>query len=207
MMNSIEKVYNDVILENKLTCQEFKKGQYVYREGDPIDGIFLIQSGSVFIINDNFVLWTAEQNELFGISSYMSDSDEYKFSARVNEPAKVYKITLKDVENIIRQNPAFAQLIIQTLCQKIELIDAKTRSFMWKSSKNRLIEALIDKSRSANSKNLPFQIGEFSELVGVSTRRIKSMLKELEDKKLVRKIKNELEILDLRGLEIINGGL
>lgn len=202
-MDSASKLYLRLIQEHHLKSEQFKKGQFLFHQGDAMEAVFFIAEGGLFVMRNDLVLWSAQENEIIGISSYMSSLPTYSFSAIINCPSKVYRIPIANLEKLIQENPDFSRMMMKELCQRIEKINSKTRSFMNKSSKNRLIEVLVEQSKNTGKKELPYQSNELSELVGVSSRLIRSMIRELEEKKLVKYLKDKLEILDLRGLEII----
>lgn len=202
-MKNDNNIYSEIIKKHNLTAESFNKGKYLFKEGDLIDYVCYIEKGEVFIMRENFILWTARNDEIIGISSYMLPGNSYGFSARTGDTSIIYKIPVTIFRKELTNNTTLSQSIMQNLCSRIDKIMLKTTSFTNKSSRNRLIELLIDHSRASKSLNLSYKLSEISELVGVSARTIRSMLNELEEKKLIRRFKDTLEILDLKGLEII----
>lgn len=202
MAKSMNRYHKILPLKN-LNHQLFKKGEYLFRQGDFQDSVFFIDEGGVLIIKDNIMLWSAQEDEIVGITSYNSKSPYYNFSALICNDSKIYTIPSAIFDELIRENHEFSKMIMTDLCKRIDRINHKTKSFQAKSSKNRLIDFIIEQSKSKVEKVLNLKLSELSEMLGVSTRLIKSIIKELEEKKIVVFKANKLEVLDLRGLEII----
>lgn len=203
-MENLILAYMGIIETNKLPSETLDKGDFIFKQGDPINAVFFVAEGTIFVMKENLVLWSVGMNQIVGISSFMSTTTEYSFSAKASSNTKIYRIPLDIMNKELRENQVFSQLMIKELCKRIDHINEKTRRFLDASSRNRLIDLIIEQAKLSNNSYIPFKINELSELVGVSARLARSMIKELEDKKLIRFFKDRMEIIDLKGLEIIN---
>ncbi|MDX2362288.1 MAG: Crp/Fnr family transcriptional regulator [Crocinitomicaceae bacterium] len=182
---------------------QFKKGEFLFIEGEVEDGVFFISSGAVRIIKKKWVLWTANSQELIGISSFFSEGSKYSFSAKASDDCKIVKISHDEFQMMLEENQIFGKTIIEMMCNRIKYTNNRLRSVMTNTSRFRLINEIINKSRETKNQTIFYSLEELSELVGISKRLVRSMLAELEKKTLLSRSKNAIIINDLKGLEII----
>ena len=117
----------------------FKKGEYLFKEGEQEDGVFFIESGAVRIIKKKWVLWTANGNELIGVSSFFSEGSAYRFSAKASEDCAIIKISHNEFQEMLEENQIFGKSIIEMMCNRIKYTNNRLRSVMTNSSRFRLI--------------------------------------------------------------------
>ena len=204
-MDEIEKVYDHIIKEHKLPLVSANKGQYLFREGEVDHAVYFIIDGEVLIMKNKLVLWSTQPRELIGITSYFAEGNQYSFSAKVSENCTYYRIPNEVLMDSILHNPTFSKHIMQMLCGRINRTNGRVKGILESPSRSRLIMVLVTKSKESGSQIVNYQATELAEMVGASVRLIKRTIRELESKKMIRKLRGQLEILDLRGLEIISG--
>lgn len=181
----------------------FGKGEYLFKEGEMEDGVFFIDRGSVRILKEKWVLWTAKSKELIGVSSFFSDGSKYRFSAKAETDCKIVKISHEEFEEILSKNTAFGKAIMEMMCSRISFTSNRLASVMTKTSRSRLINEIIFRSKQLDSNTISYSSEELSELVGVSERMVRSNLKELEHRSFIKRDKKNIIILDIKGLKII----
>lgn len=181
----------------------FSKGEYLFKEGETEDGVFFIDRGSVRIIKEKWVLWTAKSKELIGVSSFFSDGTKYRFSAKADNDCKIVKISHEEFEEILLKNTGFGKAVMEMMCDRINFTTNRLGSVMTKTSRSRLINEIISRSSQLDSLTITYSSEELSELVGVSERMVRSNLKELERRSFIKRDKKNIIILDMKGLKII----
>lgn len=202
-MENILQTYKKIIREYQLPLLSFKRGQFIFKEGDRDDSVYYIETGEIFILKDKWVLWSAKPKELIGISSLFSGGENYRFTAKVSEDCSLYKIPNEVLTKTIMQNAIFSRFIMNMLCDRINKTNGRVKGLLEYPSRNRLIYTLISKTKETGSETIPYQVNDLADMVGVSPRLIRSNISELEDRNMIRRTRDTLKILDLRGLEII----
>lgn len=187
--------------DEKLEKRMVAKGDYLFREGEVDQGIYWIKSGEVKILKDNKVLWLALDHQLVGVSTHFSQGGSYRFSAKAGETTEYYRLHKDAFEELIASNSSFGKIIINTLCERVKMANSRLETVINGSSKVRLIKELLRKAKESNSRLITYSLEDLSEFVGVSTRLIKKILKELEKKMILSFNRNGVEIQDIRGLE------
>lgn len=204
-MEQIQNIYDKLIRDYNLPLETIKKGQFLFREGEEDNAVYFIEEGEVLIMKNKLVLWSASSKELIGITSFFAEGNQYTFSAKVSETCSLYRIPNEALLQAIVEYPVFSRYIMHMLCGRINRTNVRVKGFLESPSRRRLISTLVNKSKESGSQFVNYQVNELAEMVGASVRLIKSTIRELESKKMIRKLRGKLEILDLRGLEIISG--
>jgi CRP/FNR family cyclic AMP-dependent transcriptional regulator len=181
----------------------FRKGEYLFKEGEPEDGVLIIEKGTVRILKNRWVLWIANAKELIGVSSFFAEGEHYTFSAKAAEDCRILKISHAQFQQMIEENALFAKAVIEMMCDRITHTNDRLKSVMTRSSRYRLISELIKISVQSKNLTIMYNPDELSELIGISKRLIRAILTELEKKTVLKRSKHSIVINDLRGLEII----
>lgn len=203
-MNEMQKSYWELIEKNNFQTIQVSKGDFLFKEGETDNFVYFINEGEVLIMKENLILWHANSGELIGLSSFFSTNENYGFTAKASQDCTVYLIPNELLSEKITKDFKFSHSLINMMCDRISRIDQRVAGFLELPSKTRLIRTLVAKSKDTGSKVIPYHINEIAAFVGVSVRIVNSIISELEERKMIRRLKDRLEILDLRGLEIIS---
>ena len=182
----------------------FKKNEFIFREGETDNYIYFIEEGDIKIIKKKWVLWSAKPKELIGVSSYFAEGAIYSFSAKAGADCKIYRIKKNDFKVLLIEHPRFSRAIMDMLCERIRLTNTRTRNLLEYPSRYRLIQEIIARAKEIDTNRIPYNLEDLSGIVGVSSRLIRNIITELENRKLLERTKDKLIIHDLKGLEIIS---
>lgn len=178
-------------------------GDFLFKEGEQNDFVYFIESGSIKVLKNQWVIGITHSMEFVGITSCISENMTYTFSSKSVKESTLLKIKKLDFQKLLLKNPKFCKSIIEILCQRIKATDIKTRSFLEQSSKHRLITELINNSSNVEDSIKTFLgIDDLSELTGVSKRAVRKMLNDLTKVNLILHTKeNEIILLDQLALK------
>lgn len=202
-MEQTKKIVVELLEKYQIEPVYLKRNSVLFEEGKPVDSIFYIEEGEVFIMSGNLILWSAHSNEFVGVSSFLSFEESYRFGAKVCTSSKIYKIPISTFKEELISNDTFSKLLIKNFCERIDAVTVRVKNLASKSSRSRLILLLIESTKLNKTNKVSYPLSEISSLIGVSSRRTRKMLKELEEKKLISYLNGVVEILDKRGLEIV----
>ncbi len=179
----------------------FEKNAFIFREGEPIEYVFYIQSGSVKVVKEGYLLWEAKANELIGVSSFFSAGGTYHFSVKTSTEAKVLGIKVSDFKEMLASDTDFAKHNMKMISERIQLTNSKSKNLMNYSSKSRLIKEMLRRMKKGSSKTIEFTYEEISEIIGVSKKFIQRLLSDFEKKDLIKRFQNKLILKDVNGLK------
>ncbi|MBI4862576.1 MAG: cyclic nucleotide-binding domain-containing protein [Candidatus Riflebacteria bacterium] len=111
----------------KLYGREYPAGTVIFREGEPGNKFYLIQSGQVRIVKNlgqpgEILLTTFADGDFFGEMA-LFELETRSASAVVQTAAVIYELGQRNFENFILQKPRVAYQIIQKLCQRIRKLN------------------------------------------------------------------------------------
>ncbi len=99
-----------------------KGGEYVYKEGDPAGGMFLIEDGSVELLRsfggDDVRLAVVDAGDFFGDASLFEGTTR-ETSARALDGAKLLRIEAPELQEIVRRDPEVGLRMIRRLSRRL----------------------------------------------------------------------------------------
>lgn len=203
-MDSIDNRFEISFIEKTFPNQKvyLNKGDLLFKEGESNDFVFFIESGSIKVLKNKWVIGITQPLEFVGITSCLNEGNHYNFSAKAIVSSVVLKIGKIDFKIHLLSNPIFCKKIIQILCERIKLTDNKTRSLVEHKSQFRLIHELVSSTSSVPSALQTFLNAEdLAELTGISLRNVKKMIKELSQQNLITQ-NNHKEIILIDRLKL-----
>ncbi len=107
----------------------FQSQQVIFRKGDPGDGIYFVQSGTVLITtnvseNETRVLSTIRPGDMFGEMAVL-DSDPRSANAVAGEPARVWFIRREELLGLIDKAPRLALAMVREISQRMRMFNER----------------------------------------------------------------------------------
>ncbi len=126
---------------------EYRKDQFVYRQGDPSDAVFFIQSGKVkkTVVSEQgkeAVVALLGPGDFFGEGCLAGEALRL---ASVTALAKcaIAQISKADITRVIHEEPAFAELLIAHLLARNSRVEEDLVDQLFNSSEKRLARTLL----------------------------------------------------------------
>lgn len=135
-----------IVAEN-LSLQEYKKGQIIYAEGEEPENLWILLEGKVKKYKSGIgdrvqILRLYRPVQYFGYRAYFA-RETYMSTASAFEASTLGLISMKVVEELIRNNIELAMFIIRNLSQTLGGADTKIVNLTQKHIRGRLAEALL----------------------------------------------------------------
>ena len=135
------------IVSENLVLQQYKKGQIIYAEGDEPENMWILLNGKVKKYKSGIgdrvqILRLYRPVQFFGHRAYFA-SEPYVSTAAAFEPSTIGSLSMKIVEELIRQNSEVAMFIIHDLSKILGGSDTKIVNLTQKHIRGRLAEALL----------------------------------------------------------------
>src|ERR1700726_4726519 len=129
------------------TISDYRKDQIVYRQGDPADTVFFIQSGKVkkTVVSEQgkeAVVALLETDDFFGEGCLAGETLRL---ATVSAMTKcvIARISKADIARVIHEEPAFAELFISHLLARNSRVEEDLVDQLFNSSEKRLARLLL----------------------------------------------------------------
>jgi len=170
----------------------YEKGEFIFLEGEPCEGVFLLTSGQakLFKLSEEgkeVILGFLCPNELFGEEALLGEHT-HSLSAEAVERCFVCFCTQKDFEELIRQDSTVALKVIKLLGFKINRLTAQTADMALRKVQERVVKALIRLGETYGKKTeeglrLNFRLthADLAALVGVSRVMVSNVIGSLRE--------------------------
>ena len=129
------------------TISDYRKGQIVYRQGDPADSVFFIQSGKVkkTVVSEQgkeAVVALPGTGDFFGEGCLTGQALRLATVSAMTE-CVIVQITKADITRVIHEEPAFAELFIAHLLARNSRVEEDLVDQLFNSSEKRLARVLL----------------------------------------------------------------
>lgn len=199
-------------LANCKTSYSVKKGDIIFNEGDPINGVFCIKDGvcklsKLTSSGKDQIVKISKRGELLGQRSMISD-ESANLSAIALEDMEICFIPKTEILGFFDQNNQFSMNMMKSVCGDLKTSDDQVISMAQKNVKSRLAETLLHLETNFGTNpdgSLYIQLTreELSGMIGTATEsciRLLSDFKklgyiELDGKKIVVKDHSSLKKL------------
>jgi len=190
----------------------YEKRQSVFYEGNSCEGVYLLCSGSVKLMQssqngDQHILEIILPGDLIEKSAVFC-TGRHTASAEALERSEVSLFHPEDFLELLQSNAHLSLSLISVLTKEVELGRERIRRLLFESAKKRLAWILIDLSRHhgvRQSDGLAIDLGlkryELAEMVGVTQETTVRLLTKMKNEKLIGLKGKQIIILDEEGLK------
>ncbi|MEO0255150.1 MAG: cyclic nucleotide-binding domain-containing protein [candidate division WOR-3 bacterium] len=173
----------------------YKKNEYIFREGDESDHIYIIDSGKVKIFkvkqHKEKILAVLGPGELFGEIGVLSKSKR-SANAFTLEDTVLEIIKEEEISDILEKNLTL-NLIIQTLIKRIKNLDGKINLISFLHEEFRL--CFYFGVKYMEDKKTVFDIDEIAYFTDIEEEKISYFLDNLEQKGIVNRREDKYVII------------
>ena len=195
------------------TTALYKKGQFIFSEGQRPKGLYCILEGSVKVLKEGprgeeSTLSVAKPGDLIGHTSFFSHK-VYSTSALALEDSRVCCIESSSFDALQKSSPEISRRIIDFLCTEIEHDGERIVSLGRRSVRERLAEHLlhlIDSDRTVpkhSVPSLPYSSRELAKMIGTAPETSSRALSQMKSERLIAMEKGKIKILNAAKLRSI----
>ena len=103
-----------------------RKGQHLFKTGEPVEYIYFLVKGRLDIIKNNCLIWQANPHEFIGITSFLSEEQTYTYTVTAAQPATLVKINAKDFEQHLQETDRLKVNLMKLINKRITMTIKKT---------------------------------------------------------------------------------
>lgn len=184
----------------------YKKGEYVFRQGEPIDNITILVEGKLLVQRDDFwgnrsIVNVISVGEMFGEAYIGPDSGAILNDVIAQEDSVVIFF---DVQRILTTCPSackFHSMVIKNLffaiSEKNRKLVQKIGHMSKRSIRTKLISYLSDEAKRQNSSSfiIPFNRQQLADFLSVDRSAMSNELCKMRDEGLLTFHKNKFHLL------------
>ena len=145
-------------LLNHISISNYKKNEFVFKEGDKPSGFMMLVEGKVKIFKEGVggreqIIRMAKPMGIIGYRALFSDQNHIATAVTLEE-SQICNISAEFILNQAIRNAEFALLMIRTLAKELGFSNARTVTLTQKHIRGRLAESLIFLKDIANLSNM-----------------------------------------------------
>jgi CRP/FNR family transcriptional regulator len=193
------------VAENKAEIS-FKKGETLIKQNAAAKHIYFVKSGLVKVQvehqDKSLILEIAGKSSMLGITS-LNYSKHYNFSVTAIGPVEACEIDIEVIKSIMTNNVGFSTNIIRELNQTIGKLLTKVYCLSQKNIHARMADLLVnfaDVVFKSKTFVIPMSRTELAELSNMAKENVVRILKEFDNKGLIKLSGKSIEILDYNAL-------
>jgi CRP-like cAMP-binding protein len=192
---------------------KFKKGTFLFREGQEAKEMYIILSGKVQVSKMNaegkeLFLRLCKKKDIVGELTLFTVGPRYLFNAKVVEDGEAAAINIENLENILFNNSQLAYQFLKWMNDHIRRTITKFRDLVLHGKKGALYSTLIRLSNSYGIKkedgihiNVPITNQDLANYCGTARESVSRMLGELRDEGIISINRKRIIIHDLAFLK------
>lgn len=205
--NDLEKI------TDMITHQEFKKGESIMLEGDRVDSIVIIHSGSAKAYKNTSdgreqILYVFTEGDFFGEQNLFRNHYA-TYSVEALRTLKTCHLSKAQFQQLLQYYPEIAVKIIDELGNRMIRLENALQSMGVRNVDNRVGGILLEFATKYGTKetagtviHLPLSREGIANYLGVARETVSRKFSQLESEGIIRSINNkEILILDQEALE------
>ena len=199
----------DIFRDTNYTLKKYSKNDIIAIEGDTCTSIGLVLEGNVDIkrmLGSKVVnLSSFSKGGVFGEIIAFSDVNLYPATVIASSLSQIMFIDKKDFIKFCTHNEEFLGMFLNTLTNKIFLLNNSITNLTFNSIRQKICNFLISEYKIQKSKNIKLNITKekLSESLGVTRPSLSRELINMKDDGLIDYNRSHIVILDLESIENI----
>jgi len=186
--------------------REYRKGEYIYKEGDKLDSIVIINEGSAKALKYTAdgreqILYVFSEGDFFGEQYLLSDQIA-TFTVEALEKVKVCMFTKENFTQLILNYPNIAMQIIEELGERVTQLLNTIQNIGAKSVDARVSSLLLDFSKKYGKKvpegiliRLPLSREGMANYLGLARETVSRKLGQFEMEGYIQSVSNKSILL------------
>lgn len=160
-------------MTKKAQLKRVEKNNNIYEPGDDSHFVYLVQKGSVKLgINAScgkiLIKDVVYENSLFGENIFVGDGQRKEFAKTMTDTS-VIKIPTGVFRTLVEENSLFANDIMGVVLQRLQLLEERMQSFVFKKAKMRIMDFI---KRTGELRGIKIGIDEILINHGMSHKEI-----------------------------------
>jgi len=190
----------------------FKKGELIFKEGEPVEGMYFVYSGSVKVHkhwneDKELIVRIAGKGDIVGHRGLGADTI-YPVSGTALEPVTVCFIDMAFFTTTLKVNNEFLYQLMLFFAAELKISERKMRNLAHMPVKGRLAQAILSlKEKFGETEkgtiNISLSKQDLASFTGTTYETVFRMMQELIEEKLVKVEGKEITITDGKGLETL----
>ena len=184
----------------------YKKGEYVYRQGEHLSDISVLLEGDLHILNDDYwgnrsILGQIEAGDMFGEAYVAPESGAMLNDVVAAKDSTVIFFNVRRIITTCSSACRFHEMVVQNMffaiSEKNRRLVQKLGHISKRSTREKLISYLSEEAKKQNSSRIriPFNRQQLADFLSVDRSAMSSELSKMRSEGLIEFDKNEFRLL------------
>ncbi|MCC3144468.1 Crp/Fnr family transcriptional regulator [Halanaerobium sp. Z-7514] len=200
------------LIDQIVIKRTFKKGEYIFFEGEKGDKFYIIEEGQVKLIKmiangDEQILNIFSKNDIIA-EIVAFDKGNYPASAVTMSKTRVLVFEQERLEELILDHPQIAVKLLREMSHRLRRAQENVRDLALKDSSARVAGLLVFLARRYGEKkkdkivlDLSLTQKELANMIGSSRETVSRVLAKFENQKLIKTSRKKIYIFELDKLK------
>lgn len=190
----------------------FKRGEVVFHEGAMPQGVYVVCTGKVKVYKSSRTgqqLTTRVENpgDLLGHVTFLADEGAYTATGEALDPSVVSMVDSRTFFDFLEKFPQASLALLRELARDVRRGENKARDIAFKPARGRLADTLL--RMMSPKKPYPVVAGikrrDLAEMAGLTIETTVRLLKDFEEREILRKKEKDLLIIGEDRLRALSG--
>ena len=190
----------------------FKRGEVIFHEGAMPQGVYIVCTGKVKVYKSSrtgqqLTTRVESPGDLLGHVTLLADEGPYTATGESLEASVVSMIEARSFHDFLSRFPQAAATLMRELSRDVRRGENKARDIAFKPARGRLADTLL--RMMSSKKPYPIVAGikrrDLAEMAGLTIETTVRLLKDFEERELLRKKEKDLLIIDEERLRALAG--
>ena len=194
--------------------RQFRRGDVVFREGDPADGMHLIESG-VFAVEvstaggERAMLNVLAPGDFFGELALVTSARHSPRTATILAlaPGQTLAITAQTFTALRDRHPEVERLLVSALAQRVDQLSGRLLEALYVGVDRRVHRRLLDLAEifdgDGSNVVIPLSQEDLATMAGASRPTVNQVLQRLVARGVITLGRRQIAIRDLAGLRAV----
>ncbi len=200
-----EKERKEALVAANPLSVAFSAKEVIVKAGTPFPYLGYIAKGEATVSRVGekhaVTLSILKEGDLFGASALFGNSTRFPTNVTAKTNGALLLIEQAAVEELLVRFPSLAKAYVSYLSEKIRFLNRRLDVLAGRSTEEKVAAFLLHNTERSNA--LPVQKTALSSLLGLGRASLYRVLDSLEEQKIIRSSRSEIEILNKKELEKI----
>jgi CRP/FNR family cyclic AMP-dependent transcriptional regulator len=180
--------------------QRFRKGEAVFREGDPGHSLHLLASGTAAVqvstpLGDVATIDVLRPGDAFGEQALVADDTLRSATVVALEPAETLRLTRGDFERLMAEHPKVATLLLRVFDQRLRTTSQDLLDALYLPAETRIFRRLARLAEIyAARPSIPLTQDEVASMAGTTRQTLNKVLHQAQQEGLVALARGRIEV-------------
>ena len=189
---------------------KFKAGEYIFRQGDTPESIYLILEGSVMLVKDfasgkRSVLYSVGAKDVFGEMFVFSSETQYWYDAVASEPVRLMEIPRRFFygfcTNACKKHQDIVKNMLEIQSDKNFIMVKKLYLLSGKTLRESIAMRVLDNAGDGDRFSSSMKREELADYLGTTRPSLSRELMNMQDEGMIVVDRSDIRILDREALE------